>query len=144
MLTSTGLDLTQQGSYHRKPLMPEHRSRSGVPIPNSDSELLDQCRVDVFRSGGKGGQHQNVTESGVRLTHRPTGIVVISRRFRSQHANKRQALATLRKRLGALNTPEKPRIPTSPTRRAREWLLSLKQRRSSKKTLRKKPRVDDD
>ena len=124
--------------------MPEHRSHSGVPIPKSDSELLDQCRVDVFRSGGKGGQHQNVTESGVRLTHRSTGTVVISRRFRSQHANKRQALFTLRKRLEALNTPEKPRIPTRPTRRARERLLSLKQRRSSKKILRRRPEGDDD
>ena len=124
--------------------MPEHRSHSGVPISDSDSDLLDQCRVDVFRSGGKGGQHQNVTESGVRLTHRPSGTVVISRHFRSQHANKRQALVTLRKRLGALNTPEKPRIPTRPTRRALERLLSLKQRRSSKKILRRKPGVDDD
>ena len=124
--------------------MPEHRSHSGVPIPHSDSELLDQCRVDVFRSGGKGGQHQNVTESGVRLTHRPTGTVVIHRRFRSQHANKRQALVTLRKRLEALNTAEKPRIPTRPTRSAQERLVSLKQRRSSKKILRRKPGVDDD
>ena len=144
MSTSIGLDLTQQGSYQEKPPMPEHRSHSRVPIPHSDSELLDECRVDVFRSGGKGGQHQNVTESGVRLTHRPSGTVVISRRFRSQHANKRQALVTLRKRLEALDTPEKPRIPTRPTRSARERLVSLKQRRSSKKTSRRKPRVDDD
>lgn len=124
--------------------MPEHRSQAGVPIPHSDSELLDQCRVDVFRSGGKGGQHQNVTESGVRLTHLPTGTAVISRRFRSQHANKRQALVTLRKRLVALNTPEKRRIPTGPTRGAQERRLSSKQRLSSKKTSRQKPRVDDD
>ena len=144
MSTSIGLDLRSKGRTNRKPLMPEHRSHSGVPIPHSDSGLLDQCRVDVFRSGGKGGQHQNVTESGVRLTHRPTGTVVISRRFRSQHANKQQALVTLRKRLEALNTPEKPRIPTRPTRSARERLVALKQRRSSRKTLRRKPRVDDD
>ena len=124
--------------------MPEHRSHSGVPIPQSDSTLLGQCRVDVFRSGGKGGQHQNVTESGVRLTHLPTGTVVTSRRFRSQHANKRQALVTLRRRLAALNTRKKPRIRTRPTRRARERRLSLEQRHSSKKTLRRKPRVDDD
>ena len=124
--------------------MPEHRSPSGVPIPHSDSDLLGQCRVDVFRSGGKGGQHQNVTESGVRLTHLPTGTVVTSRRFRSQHANKRRALVTLRRRLAALNTRKKPRLPTRPTRRARERRLSLKQRHSSKKTLRRKPRVDDD
>ena len=109
--------------------MAEHRSHSGVPLPESDSELLGQCRVDVFRSGGKEGQHQNVTESGVRLTHLPTGIVVISRRFRSQLANKRKALVTLRKTLTALRKPKKRRIPT---------------RHSAKKTLRRKPRVDDD
>ena len=124
--------------------MPEHRSHSGVPIPESDSDLLGQCRVDVFRSGGKGGQHQNVTESGVRLTHLPTGTVVTSRRSRSQHANKRQALVALRRKLTALNTRKKPRIPTRPTRRARERRISLKQRHSSKKSFRRKPKVDDD
>ncbi len=124
--------------------MAEHQSLSGVPIPESDSELLGQCRVDVFRSGGKGGQHQNVTESGVRLTHLSTGIVVISRRFRSQLANKRNALATLRKRLAALSKREKERVPTRPSRRALERRVSLKQRHSSKKTLRRKPKLDDD
>jgi protein subunit release factor B len=124
--------------------MAEHRSHGGVPIPDSDQALLDQCRVDVFRSGGKGGQHQNVTESGVRLTHLPTDTVAGSRRIRSQHANKRQALVTLRKRLVALNTPKRLRIPTRPSRSARERRLSLKQRHSSKKILRRKPRVDDD
>ena len=124
--------------------MPEHRSDSGVPIPDSDSDLLGQCRVDVFRSGGKGGQHQNVTESGVRLTHLPTGTVVTSRRFRSQYDNKRQALVALRRKLTALNTRKKPRIPTRPTRRARERRITLKQRHSSKKSLRRKPKVDDD
>lgn len=123
--------------------MPEHRSDSGVPIPESDSELLGQCRVDVFRSGGKGGQHQNVTESGVRLTHLSTGTVVTSRRFRSQRANKRKALFTLRKRLVDLHRRVKRRIPTRLSRRARERRLSLKKRHSSKKLLRRKPRVDD-
>ncbi len=124
--------------------MAEHLEQSRVPIPESDSELLGQCRVDVFRSGGKGGQHQNVTESGVRLTHLSTGTVVTSRRFRSQLANKRAALVTLRKRLTALNEREKRRIPTRPSRRVRERRLSLKQRHSSKKTLRRKPKLDDD
>ncbi len=124
--------------------MAEHLFHPGVPIPDSDSELLKQCRVDVFRSGGKGGQHQNVTESGVRLTHVPTGIVVTSRRLRSQHANKRRALVTLRERLTALSKREKTRVPTRPSRRVLERRLSLKQQRSSKKTLRLKPKVDDD
>ncbi len=124
--------------------LPEHRSHSGVPIPPSDAELLDQCRVDVFRSGGKGGQHQNVTESGVRLTHLPTGTVVTSRRLRSQHTNKRQALSALRKKLEALDDRKKPRVPTRPPRSAGERRLSSKQRQSSKKTLRRKPKLDDD
>ena len=124
--------------------MAEHRSPLGVPIPDSDAELLEQCRVDVFRSGGKGGHHQNVTESGVRLTHVPNGTVVTSRKFRSQHANKRKALVTLRERLAALSKRERPRVPPRPSRRALERRSSLKQRRSSKKTLRRKPRVDDD
>jgi protein subunit release factor A len=124
--------------------MPEHRSHSGVPIPPSDSELLLQCRVDVFRSGGKGGQHQNVTESGVRLTHLPTGTVASSRRFRSQHTNKRNALSALREKLASLDVREAPRVPTQPTRRALEERLSSKRRHSSKKTLRRRPVVDDD
>ena len=123
--------------------MAEHRFDSGVPIPSSDPELLQQCRVDLFRSGGKGGQHQNVTDSGVRLTHLPTGTVASSRRFRSQHANKRKALLMLREKLASLSTRDKPRIPTHPTPRARERRLSSKQRHSSKKALRRKPGVDD-
>ena len=124
--------------------MAEHLEHSGVPIPDSNSELLGQCRVDVFRSGGKGGQHQNVTERGVRLAHLSTGTVVTSRRFRSQLANKRNALVTLRKRLAALNEREKARIPTRPSRRVQEQRLSSRQRHSSKKTLRQKPKLDDD
>ena len=124
--------------------MAEHQSDAGVPIPSSDAELLRQCRVDVFRSGGKGGQHQNVTESGVRLTHLPTGTVASSRRFRSQLANKRKALLVLREKLATLTTQDKPRIPTRPSRSAVERRLSTKERHSSKKALRQKPRVDDD
>ena len=48
------------------------------PIPETDEELLSQCRVETFMSGGKGGQHQNRTESGVRLVHLPTGLVTSS------------------------------------------------------------------
>ena len=98
----------------------------------------------MFRSGGKGGQHQNVTESGVRLTHLPTGVVVTSRRFRSQLANKRKALVALREKLTALNESKKRRIPTQIPRRVQKRRLSLKQRHSSKKTLRQKPKLDDD
>ncbi len=48
-------------------------------IPESDADLLAACDVETFRAGGPGGQHQNVTDSGVRLRHRESGVVVSSR-----------------------------------------------------------------
>ena len=61
--------------------------------------------------GGKGGQHQNATDSGVRLTHIPTGIVVTVRESRSQHRNKAIALERLRARLAALAAKKPVRRP---------------------------------
>ncbi len=123
--------------------MVEQRTDPGISIPESDTELLAHCRVDVFRAGGKGGQHQNVTESGVRLTHLPTGTVASSRRRRSQHANKRAALVTLRTKLMALRRRKKPRIPTSVPRRSLERRRRAKRRRSLRKALRRTPKLDD-
>ncbi len=56
-------------------------------------------RVDTFRSGGKGGQHQNKVESGVRITHIETGISAESRIFDSQHRNKKNAFHILAKKI---------------------------------------------
>lgn len=52
---------------------------------------LDDVRVDTFRASGAGGQHRNKTDSGVRMTHRATGIVVTATESRSQHENRRMA-----------------------------------------------------
>lgn len=113
------------------------------PIPDTDNALLAECDVDTFRSGGKGGQHANKTESAVRLRHRPTGLVVTSQQERSQHRNKQLALDELRRRIERLNRRPKRRLKTKPTAASKRRRLEAKRKRAEKKNLRRPPRLDE-
>jgi ribosome-associated protein len=112
--------------------------RPSVVHYHLDRTLLErEVDVETFRSGGPGGQHRNVTDSAVRLVHRPSGVRVTAAESRSQHRNREVAFARLIERLRVLNRPIKRRVPTRRTKAAAERRLGEKKRRQTAKLLRR-------
>ena len=116
---------------------------SYIYISDSDDILLSECRVETFRSSGKGGQHANKTESAVRLTHIKSGIQVMCQDQRSQYLNKIQCIKELRLRIEKNNYIPPKRIRTKPSRGSIEKRLLIKKQKSEKKKNRKPPNFDN-
>jgi protein subunit release factor B len=111
-------------------------------LPPDDDDLLEQCRFDVYRASGSGGQHVNVTNSAVRLTHIPTGLIVTSQKERSQYLNKIDCLKKLRKIVEKLNYKKPKRVATRVPKSVIAKNSAKKTKDSEKKRLRRPPSIN--
>src|SRR5215468_9010850 len=108
-----------------------------------DRESLERdSDMSFFVAGGPGGQHRNKVASGVRLLHRPSGVVVAATERRSQAANREMAFERLAARLEALSVRQAPRVATRPSRAARERRRTLKRQHSATKQARRPVREE--
>jgi len=116
----------------------------GMARYRTDPEHLERIvEVRFVRAGGPGGQHRNKTETGVQLTHPPSGLVVTATERRSQSQNRSVAFQRLTAKLEALNHRPKVRRATKPTRSSQRKRVEKKRKRSALKQGRRTPGSED-
>ena len=114
-----------------------------MALPDHLKKLRDECDVETYRASGPGGQHRNKTESAVRMTHLPSGIVRVATEHRSQLRNRELALERIWKALETRKKKPKPRVATKPSRAAKARRLESKAHDSQKKSVRRRPLPED-
>ena len=122
--------------------MPDPDAREGRNFSTEIGDLRGEVSIEFFKASGPGGQNVNKRNTAVRLTHRPSGIIVVSREERSQLQNKKIAFERLQQQLIALNTPKTVRESTQVPSREKENRLREKKHRSGTKEFRKHPEAE--
>jgi ribosome-associated protein len=123
--------------------MPNRAPQSPPPY-SLDRDILErEVEIEFFRASGPGGQHVNKTQSALRLTHWPSGVVVIAQDSPSQHRNREIAFGRLIERLERLNYVRPKRVPTRPTRASRKRRLEGKKQLGEKKRTRGRVQGDE-
>src|SRR5512136_973631 len=119
---------------------PTRRKRFATDMATLEKEVL----IEPYRAPGPGGQRKNRKETAIRLTHPPSGIVVVACERRSQAQNREIAFERLIKKLTDLNRPRKRRVPTKPSAGAIRRQKEAKEKLSQKKRLRLKSGVSNE
>ncbi len=115
-----------------------------MPKYPTDRESLERdCDVEFFVAGGPGGQHRNKVETGVRLTHRPTRIVVTATERRSQSANREAAFERMAEKLEKMQRPRKVRKATKPTAVSKLKRIEQKRKQGERKRSRSKKSAEE-
>jgi ribosome-associated protein len=107
----------------------------GTRFATDMATLEKEAIVEPYRAPGPGGQRKNRKETAVRLTHPPSGVVVLASERRSQAQNREIAFERLMKKLADLNRPRKRRIPTKPS------AGTIRRQQENKEKLAKKKRL---
>jgi ribosome-associated protein len=123
--------------------MPNREPQRPPPYATGREALEREVVIDVFRASGPGGQHVNKTESALRLTHPPSGVVVIAQDSPSQLRNREIAFRRLIERLKRLNHVPKKRVATKPTFASKKRRVADKKLRAVTKQARGRVRGDE-